>query len=73
MNHPRERIVKIEKTQNFKNNKKVNCTYEQLLKNSTFPDLLADFFGNDAFFNVTFDVKYISWCGGAINPVGCTT
>ena len=64
---------KIDETSDFKTNEKINCTYEQLIKGSSIPDILIDFFGDDAIFDVTFNVVENLNCGGNSNASGCTT
>jgi len=64
---------KVNTTEEFKNLDKINCTYNQLLKTTSIPEILIDFFGDDALNNVTFDVKEDLVCNGNISATGCTT
>lgn len=56
----------------FKLNPKTNCTYNQLNKNKTIKTLLNDFFGDDAKFDLNFEVINNLECNDAGNASGCT-
>ncbi|MEM9686082.1 MAG: hypothetical protein AAF934_04085 [Bacteroidota bacterium] len=64
-----ERII-LDKS--FKTQPKVRCTYTQLTKNTTINELLKDFFGEDADFDLTFKVEDNLTCDDASDPSGCT-
>ncbi|MBJ6369097.1 hypothetical protein [Snuella sedimenti] len=57
----------------FQNNDKANCTFEQLLENSQLKRLLNDFFGEDAAYDLYFEVVPNLTCGNSGDPEGCTS
>ncbi|RXG18529.1 hypothetical protein DSM03_1011220 [Leeuwenhoekiella aestuarii] len=67
-----EEVFKINRSPNFLNNEKINCTYNQLVKQHKIIDLLKDFFGEDAF-DVVFNLQENFECNGGTDAVGCTT
>lgn len=69
-NHPEEIIIDA----SFSNLNKINCTYQQLLKNTTIKELLDNFFGEDADYDLIFEVVTNLDCSsdGDIDQ-GCTT
>ncbi|MFD2828620.1 hypothetical protein ACFSYG_19230 [Leeuwenhoekiella polynyae] len=66
-----EIIFDPERTSTFLNNDKVNCTYERLLDTNTLGTILTDFFGDDAQYNLTFDIVSDLPCSNT-DAVGCT-
>ncbi len=68
-----EEAIKVDETEEFKKNDKINCTYQRLKKVSTIQEILKDFFGDDAIFDVTFNVVENLNCNGNTNASGCTT
>lgn len=66
-NHPEEVII----NPSFTSIDKINCTYNQLLKNTTIKELLDTFFGNDADYDLVFEVETVD-CNGS-NVAGCTS
>lgn len=65
--------VKVIITQKFKNNNKINCTYKQLLTENIIQELLTDFFGDNALFDVTLDIGNVSSCGYSDEAIGYTS
>ncbi len=68
-----EYTFQVTRDTSFTNIDKINCTYERLLNNNQIAEVLADFFGEDAFFDVTFNVVENLNCNGNSNATGCTT
>lgn len=65
--------IAVTTTEEFEGNDKINCTYERLLEQTSIADILVDFFGEDALFDVTFNVVQDLNCGGSTDASGCTT
>lgn len=70
---PEEITVKVDRDSSFVANQKINCTYERLIEENSIGDILIDFFGEDALFDVTFNVVENLNCNGNTNASGCTT
>lgn len=68
-----EETIQVNRTDDFLNNDKINCTYEQLLKGTSIAKILVDFFGEDAIFDVTFNVVEDLNCRGKTDASGCNT
>lgn len=63
---------RIDLDSSFESNDKINCTYNQLLKNTTVNALLDAFFGDDADYDLTFEVVPDLQCNGNSDAEGCT-
>lgn len=64
---------KVDRSNSFLENDKINCTYERLMDQESLPKALVDFFGKDALFDVTFNVVKDLECNGKTDVNGCTT
>lgn len=64
---------KVERDSSFMAIDKINCTYERLMDGQSIPNALVDFFGEDALFDVTFNVVEDLNCNGNTNVTGCNT
>jgi len=67
-NHPEEIII----DSTFSKINKINCTYKQLIKTTTMKELLLDFFGEDAKYDLTFEVVDNLNCNNDDDVYGCT-
>lgn len=63
----------VKRDSSFIKIKKINCTYEILEDNASIKQILKDFFGDDAMFDVTFVVVEDLVCDENRNITGCTT
>jgi len=52
---------------------KAKCVYDKLSATNNMQELLVDFFGNDAEFDLTFQLVSNLECGDSNNPNGCTS
>ncbi|MDT0685427.1 hypothetical protein [Autumnicola psychrophila] len=52
---------------------KINCTYNRLVEQQSLQEILVDFFGEDALFDLKFNVVDDLNCNGNENASGCTT
>lgn len=66
-------IINVNRTESFKNNEKVNCTYERIMEEGTIQEALRDFFGEDAPYDLTYNVVEDLNCNDKPNASGCTT
>lgn len=73
MNPDGSLIFNIDLHESFTEIDKINCTYEQLLKVTSIPNILIDFFGKDALFNLSFNVVKDLTCKDSTTASGCTT
>ena len=65
--------IQVNKTEEFEDIEKIDCTFLRLVEQKSIADILIDFFGEDALFNVTFNVVEDLNCNGNTNATGCTT
>lgn len=72
-NNGPEETIRIDRTDDFLNNDKINCTYEQLRKGTSISKILIDFFGENAIFDVQFNVQTNLVCDDNPDASGCTT
>lgn len=68
-----EEVVSVDRETSFTEVEKINCTYEQLIKAGSLEEILRDFFGEDAMFNITYSVVQDLECNGKTDVTGCAT
>ena len=68
-----EEVLSVDRDSSFVEIDKINCTYEQLIKSGSLEEILKDFFGEDAVFNINFSVVQDLECKGKTTVTGCAT